>query len=68
MRAVADALLARGADVRSLRVDLSCLTDTRRAAQDFLASGESLHLLINNAGIGGSGGSSKSVVKRKGPR
>jgi NAD(P)-dependent dehydrogenase (short-subunit alcohol dehydrogenase family) len=34
-----------------LRADLASQADVRRAAAEFLASGESLHILLNNAGV-----------------
>jgi NAD(P)-dependent dehydrogenase (short-subunit alcohol dehydrogenase family) len=40
-----------GADVRILRADLSSQADVRRAAAEFLATGESLQILLNNAGV-----------------
>jgi NAD(P)-dependent dehydrogenase (short-subunit alcohol dehydrogenase family) len=40
-----------GADVRMLRADLSSQADVRRAAAEFLATGEPLHVLLNNAGV-----------------
>jgi NAD(P)-dependent dehydrogenase (short-subunit alcohol dehydrogenase family) len=45
------ALEVSGADVRVLRADLGSQADVRRAAAEFLATGESLHLLLNNAGV-----------------
>jgi retinol dehydrogenase-12 len=39
--------------VRFLRLDLADLTSVRAAAADFLARGEPLHVLINNAGVAG---------------
>ena len=42
---------ASGADVRILRADLSAQADVRRAAAEFLATGEPLHVLLNNAGV-----------------
>ncbi len=39
--------------VRFIRLDLADLASVRRCAADFLALGEPLHVLINNAGIGG---------------
>ncbi|MGN6678448.1 MAG: SDR family oxidoreductase [Streptosporangiaceae bacterium] len=45
---------ATGSDqVRLLNLDLSDLACVRRAAQTILDSGEPLHVLINNAGVGG---------------
>jgi NAD(P)-dependent dehydrogenase (short-subunit alcohol dehydrogenase family) len=39
------------ADVRVLQADLASQADVRRAAAEFLATGESLHILLNNAGV-----------------
>ncbi|MGO8961618.1 MAG: SDR family oxidoreductase [Streptosporangiaceae bacterium] len=46
-------------DVRFLRLDLADLAAVRASAQTFLATGEPLHVLINNAGIGGQRGLTK---------
>jgi retinol dehydrogenase-12 len=43
-------------DVRFLQLDLADLAGVRQAAQAFLVLGEPLHVLINNAGIGGQRG------------
>lgn len=40
-----------GADVRVLLGDLGSQADVRRIAGEFLATGESLHVLLNNAGV-----------------
>ncbi len=40
-----------GADVRIILADLSSQADVRRAAAEFLATGEPLHVLLNNAGV-----------------
>ncbi len=42
--------------VRLLSLDLADLASVRRAAQGLLDSGEPLHALINNAGVGGARG------------
>jgi NAD(P)-dependent dehydrogenase (short-subunit alcohol dehydrogenase family) len=42
--------------IRPLRLDLSDLASVRRCADEFLALGEPLHVLINNAGVGGARG------------
>jgi retinol dehydrogenase 12 len=39
-----------------LHLDLADLASVRRCAQDYLALGEPLHVLINNAGVGGQRG------------
>jgi retinol dehydrogenase-12 len=39
------------ADVRIILADLSSQAEVRRAAADFLATGEPLHVLLNNAGV-----------------
>src|SRR5271169_4982972 len=46
-------------DVRFLQLDLADLASVRASAQAFLAAGEPLHVLINNAGIGGQRGLTK---------
>jgi retinol dehydrogenase 12 len=40
-----------GADVRIVLADLSSQDAVRRAAAEFLATGEPLHVLLNNAGV-----------------
>ncbi|MSQ83510.1 MAG: SDR family oxidoreductase [Myxococcales bacterium] len=45
------------ANLAFLRLDLGSLAATRQAAETFLASGDALHLLINNAGLAGFQGS-----------
>jgi len=40
-----------GDDVVALRADLSSLAEVRRVADELLARGEPLHLLVNNAGV-----------------
>jgi retinol dehydrogenase-12 len=48
---------AAGSDqVQVLRLDLADLASVRKCAADFLALGEPLHVLINNAGVGGARG------------
>jgi retinol dehydrogenase 12 len=42
--------------VSYLHLDLADLASVRRSAQEFLAFGEPLHVLINNAGVGGQRG------------
>ena len=55
--AVAAIAAASGNDqVRFLRLDLADLASVRRAAREFAALGEPLHVLINNAGVGGQRG------------
>ena len=52
--AVAGIVAATGNDaVRFLRLDLADLASVRTAAADFLARGEPLDVLVNNAGIAG---------------
>ena len=52
--AVAGIVAATGnQEVTFLQLDLADLASVRASAQAFLASGEPLHVLINNAGIGG---------------
>jgi retinol dehydrogenase-12 len=56
-RAVADIVAATGNDaVAFLPLDLADLASVRRCAGEFLALGEPLHVLINNAGVGGQRG------------
>jgi retinol dehydrogenase-12 len=58
--AVADIIAGTGNnDVRFLHLDLADLASVRASAQAFLALGEPLHVLINNAGIGGQRGLTK---------
>lgn len=47
-------------DLDFLPIDLGDLTSVRTAAETFLASGEPLHVLINNAGLAGKRGLSAS--------
>jgi retinol dehydrogenase 12 len=57
--AAAVAAITAAADsdqVRLLLLDLADLASVRRAADDFLALGEPLHVLVNNAGVGGARG------------
>ena len=59
-RAVADIVAATGSDaVAFLPLDLADLASVRRCAEAFLALGEPLHVLINNAGVGGRRGITK---------
>ncbi len=56
--AVAAIAAATGSDLVSyLQLDLADLASVQRCAQAFLALGEPLHVLINNAGVGGQRGS-----------
>jgi NAD(P)-dependent dehydrogenase (short-subunit alcohol dehydrogenase family) len=56
-RAVADIVAATGNEaVAFLPLDLADLASVRRCAEEFLALGEPLHVLINNAGVAGSRG------------
>ena len=47
---------AGGASVRLLPLDLTSLASVRDCAQEFLARDEPLHVLVNNAGVGGARG------------
>lgn len=58
-RPVIDGIRAAGGDAEFLPVDLADLTSVRAAAERFLASGESLHVLVNNAGLAGAHGLTK---------
>jgi retinol dehydrogenase 12 len=58
--AVAQIAAATGSDqVRFLPLDLADLASVRACAQAFLALHEPLHVLINNAGVGGTPGRTK---------
>ena len=60
MAAVAALIAETGnQDVSFLRLDLADLTAVRAAAEAFLAAGEPLHVLINNAGVAGKRGLTK---------
>ncbi|WP_394827358.1 SDR family NAD(P)-dependent oxidoreductase [Pendulispora albinea] len=48
-----------GAHVVFLPLDLGDLDSVRRCAEQFLASGEPLHVLVNNAGLAGQRGATK---------
>ncbi len=50
-RPVIEAIRARGGSAEFLALDLADLGSVRRAAQSFLATGEELHGLVNNAGL-----------------
>ncbi len=52
-RPVLERLRASGGNVELLQIDLADLTSVRAAAGRFLATGEPLHVLINNAGLAG---------------
>jgi NAD(P)-dependent dehydrogenase (short-subunit alcohol dehydrogenase family) len=59
-RAVADIVAATGNDaVVFLPLDLADLASVRRCAEEFLALGEPLHVLINNGGVAGQRGITK---------
>jgi NAD(P)-dependent dehydrogenase (short-subunit alcohol dehydrogenase family) len=49
----------RDADLHFVPIDLADLSSVRRAAEEFLASGRSLDVLINNAGLAGARGLTK---------
>ncbi len=58
--AVAQIAAATGShDVRFLQLDLADLASVRECARAFLALEEPLHVLVNNAGIGGTPGRTK---------
>lgn len=48
------------ADLRFLQLDLGDLDSVRACAKEFLATGDPLHILINNAGLAGHRGQTKS--------
>jgi NAD(P)-dependent dehydrogenase (short-subunit alcohol dehydrogenase family) len=53
-QAVADIVAATGNDaIAFLPLDLADLASVRKCAEEFLALGEPLHVLINNAGVAG---------------
>jgi dehydrogenase/reductase SDR family protein 13 len=52
-RPVLERLRASGGNVELLQLDLADLSSVRAAAARFLATGEPLHVLINNAGLAG---------------
>ncbi len=52
-RPVLERLRASGGNVELLQIDLADLSSVRAAAARFLATGEPLHVLINNAGLAG---------------
>lgn len=58
-RPVVEALRAAGGDAEFLTLDLANLASVRRCAADFLARGEPLHVLLNNAGLAGTRGLTK---------
>jgi NAD(P)-dependent dehydrogenase (short-subunit alcohol dehydrogenase family) len=58
-RPVLEAIRAGGGDARFLALDLADLASVRRAAEVFLASGDALTVLLNNAGLGGHQGVTK---------
>lgn len=58
MKAIADD--TGNSDLDYLALDLGDLASVRTAAETFLASGEPLHVLINNAGLAGSRGLTES--------
>jgi NAD(P)-dependent dehydrogenase (short-subunit alcohol dehydrogenase family) len=51
-------------ELELLSLDLGDLASVTRCAQDFLATGEPLHVLINNAGVAGSRGMTESGFER----
>lgn len=55
-RAALDEVRAAGAEAGFLPLDLGDLASVRRAASTFLDGGSPLHVLINNAGLAGSRG------------
>jgi dehydrogenase/reductase SDR family protein 13 len=51
-------------DLHLLSLDLGDLASVRRCADDFLATGDPLHVLINNAGVAGARGMTESGFER----
>jgi retinol dehydrogenase-12 len=58
-RPVLDGIRAAGGAAEILLLDLGSLASVRAAAAAFLARGEPLHVLVNNAGLAGSRGTTK---------
>jgi retinol dehydrogenase-12 len=58
-RPVLDSIRAAGGAAEILPLDLGSLASVRAAASAFLARGEPLHVLVNNAGVAGSRGTTK---------
>lgn len=56
---VVDAIRASGGDAEFLELDLADLGSVRTAAASFLARDTPLHVLVNNAGLAGSRGTTK---------
>ena len=56
---VIDGIRAKGGKAEFLALDLGDLTSVRKCAETFLASGEKLDVLINNAGLAGPRGLTK---------
>jgi len=56
---VVDAIVAAGGKAEPLTMDLGDLASVRAAAEAFLATGEPLHILVNNAGLAGQRGTTK---------
>ncbi len=56
---VVDAIRAAGGSAEILPLDLADLASVRTAAQTFLATGEPLHVLVNNAGIAAAKGTTR---------
>ena len=55
-RPVMDEVIGRGGSARFLALDLADLASVRACAEAFLATGDPLHVLINNAGLAGKPG------------
>jgi dehydrogenase/reductase SDR family protein 13 len=58
-RPVLDEIRAAGGSAEYLRLDLADLASVRAAAETFLARGEPLSILVNNAGLAGAHGLTK---------
>ena len=58
-RPVIAGIRAAGGNADFLALDLADLGSVRRAAETFLATGEKLHVLVNNAGLAGARGLTK---------
>jgi NAD(P)-dependent dehydrogenase (short-subunit alcohol dehydrogenase family) len=56
---VLDEIAAAGGRAELLAIDLADLASVRAAAERFLATGEPLHVLVNNAGLAGQRGATR---------
>lgn len=61
---VIDEIVAAGGKAEFLALDLDDLAAVRRSAEEFLATGEKLHILVNNAGHASARGLTKDGFER----